>query len=228
LEDNEYRGPISVLIADDHTIARKGLRAMLETYPRIEIVGEADDGEAAVVAARALRPRVVLMDVRMPRLDGLAATRIIKAEVPTTTVIVITSHEDPALVVGAVQAGASGYLLKDATADLLSRTVSAVASGGILIDASLLRRALGRVSTEASRNASVADERSPRDYQPLSPRETTALKLLAEGLSNREIGDRMGFAEPTIKKMVQSIIAKLRASDRTHAAIKALRLGLID
>ncbi|MBI4317327.1 MAG: response regulator transcription factor [Chloroflexi bacterium] len=217
--------PITVLIADDHTVAREGLRAMLETDQQVQVVGEAADGLDAIKMATRLHPKVVLMDVRMPRMDGLEATRRIKAELPTTAVIMMTSYDDDALVVDAVQAGAAGYLLKDASRDLLAHSIGAVASGGILVKASLLRKAISSLTSSARPSESVLQGRAQVD--DLTERERAVLKLLAEGRTNKEIADSLALAEVTVKKHVQSIIAKLRASDRTHAAITGLRIGLI-
>lgn len=138
--------PTTVLIVDDHTVAREGLRAMLETDLQVLVVGEAADGQEALERVAELHPQVVLMDVRMPRLDGLEATWRIKAEYPTSAVIIMTSYDDDALVVDAVRAGAAGYLLKDASRTLLSHTLGAVANGGILIKASLLRKAINSLT----------------------------------------------------------------------------------
>ncbi|MBI4306263.1 MAG: response regulator transcription factor [Chloroflexi bacterium] len=217
--------PITVLIVDDHTVAREGLRAMLETDQQVQVVGEAADGLDAIRLATKLNPKVVLMDVRMPRMDGLEATRKIKGELPTTAVIMMTSYDDDALVVDAVQAGAAGYLLKDASRDLLAHTIGAVASGGILVKASLLRKAISSLTSMARPSEAALPERAQVDE--LTERECAILKLLAEGRTNKEIADSLSLAEVTVKKHVQSIIAKLRASDRTHAAITGLRIGLI-
>lgn len=216
---------ITVLIVDDHTVAREGLRAMLADIPQVEVVGEAVDGQEAMSQMAELRPSVVLMDVRMPGLDGLETTRRLKADYPTAAVIMMTSYDDEALVIEAVRVGASGYLLKDASHDLLSHTIGAVASGGILIKASLLGKVLSSLSTPADSSEAQPPESPP--IEPLTPREQSVLRLLAEGETNREIADRLSLAEVTVKKHVQSIMAKLQASHRTHAAIKGMRLGLI-
>jgi DNA-binding NarL/FixJ family response regulator len=216
---------VTVLIVDDHTIAREGLRAMLETSPHIRVVGEAHDGNAAVEQVDTPKPKVVLMDYKMPNLDGLEATRRIKAAHPTVSIIMMSSYEDEAIVVDAIQAGVSGYLVKDSSRELLLHTLLAVASGGMLVKASLLKRVLGA----APQRRSTADPSTMplAPSEPLTDREAAVLKLIAEGMTNRAIADKLGFAEVTVKKDVQEIIAKLYASDRTHAAIIALRLGMI-
>lgn len=216
---------ITVLIVDDHTIAREGLRAMLETDEHISVVGDAADGQEALERVSALRPKIVLMDIRMPRMDGLEATRRIKHEQPTTSVVIMTSYDDDALVVDAVRAGASGYLLKDSSRALLLHTIGAAASGGILIKAALLRRAVSNLAEMARPQEAAAPP--PTLVEPLTQREQEVLKLLADGCTNKEIGDKLALAEVTIKKHVQSIIAKLAVSDRTHAATVAIRMGII-
>lgn len=216
---------ITVLIVDDHTVAREGLRAMLETDSQVQVVGEAADGLAALDRVAELKPKVVLMDIRMPGIDGLEATHRIKTEYPSTAVIMITSYDDDPLVVDAVRAGAGGYLLKDASRDLLKHTIGAVASGGILVKATLLRKALSSSALAPPSPGLPASGHPPVDQ--LTGREQAVLELLAEGETNKEIGQALALAEVTVKKHVQSIIAKLGASDRTHAAITGLRMGLI-
>jgi len=217
--------PITVLIVDDHTVAREGLRAMLEEDPQVQVVGEAADGLEALELVAGLRPRVVLMDIRMPGLDGLEATRRIKAQHPATAVIMMTSYDDNALVVDAVRTGASGYLLKDASRALLTHTIKAVTDGGILVKESLLRKAIASLAALGQPQAGPTPEWP--EVEELTQREQEVLKLLAEGWTNRQIGEKLALAEVTIKKHVQTIIAKLRASDRTHAATTAMRIGLI-
>lgn len=217
--------PITVLIVDDHTVAREGLRAMLENDERVLVVGEAADGQEALNLVAKLRPKIVLMDIRMPHIDGLEATRWIKAEHPTTSVIIITSYDEDPLVVAALRAGAAGYLLKDASRDLLRHTIAAVANGGILVKAALLRKAINSFA-QVAQPASLSSP-GRQGVDDLSEREQEVLKLLAEGRTNKEIGDTLAVAEVTVKKYVQSIIAKLRVSDRTHAAVTGIRIGLI-
>jgi DNA-binding NarL/FixJ family response regulator len=221
-------GQVSVLIADDHMIAREGLRSMLETSSLVKLVGEARDGREAIEMVARLKPNLVLMDYKMPGMDGLEATRRIKAEHPTVSVVMMTSYEDEAIVLDAVQAGAGGYLVKDSSRELLLHTVMAVASGGILVKASLLKRALQLDSEVSAKRESTRAQMQVPPIETLTTREESILRLLAEGKTNRAIADKLGFAEVTVKKHVQEIIAKLYASDRTHAAVIAMRLGVID
>jgi DNA-binding NarL/FixJ family response regulator len=219
---------ITVLIVDDHMIAREGLRSMLETSPDVKVIGEAHDGNEALEGVRSLEPDIVLMDYKMPGLDGLEATRRIKSDHPTVSIIMMSTYEDEAIVVDAMRAGASGYLVKDSSRDLLLHTLLAVASGGILVKATLLQRALGLMRGNDVRQAGSRQSLHSPPVEALTSREETILRLMAEGKTNRAIADKMGFAEVTVKKHVQDIIAKLYASDRTHAAIIAMRLGVID
>ena len=219
--------PISVLIVDDHAIARLGLRAMLESDPQVQVVGEASSGAEALERTEQLQPSVVLMDIKMPNMDGLETTRLLKNQHPATSVIILTNHDEEAMVVEAVRVGAGGYLLKDASRDLLVSTIGAVVSGGILIEAPLLRKALGNYVNPGT----AAERRRPASQATLGAslgeRELVIIAKMAEGQTNKEIADALGLAEVTVKKQVQGIIAKLRASDRTHATITALRLGII-
>ena len=214
--------PVKVLVVDDHTIVREGIRAMLETYPGVKVVGEAEDGVVAVAHVEELRPDVVLMDVRMPKMDGLAATRRIKALHDSPGVIMMSSYYDEALMVNAVKAGAAAYLLKDCSADLLAHTVRVVSQGSVIMKDAVLRRAMG--DTSSSEDGSGLG--GARDA--LTEREREILRCLVDGQSNRRIADRVGIAEVTVKKHVQIIIAKLDAHDRIHAAVLATRWGLTE
>lgn len=218
--------PVTVLIVDDHPVVREGFRTMLATDQAIEVIGEAADGLQAVAKVAELEPDVVLMDIVMPNLDGIEATRRIKEQHPSTVVIMLTIYDNDAYVVDAVRAGASGYLLKDVSRDLLIHTIRAALSGGTLIKSGLLYEA---VSGLVGPNAKQRREASPTATGPddLTIREQEVLKLMAEGRTNKEIGRALSIAEDTAKKHVQSIIAKLGASDRTHATLKAARAGLI-
>jgi len=214
--------PIKVMIVDDHPLAREGLRTMLSQDPGLELVAEAGDGREAVEKALQCRPHVILMDIRMRGMDGIEATRHIRERCPDTAVIMLTIYDDEGLVLDAVAAGARGYLLKDASRDLLCHTIRAVHDGGLLIKASLLKEAMLRrlVDPHGRREGGL------EMVEDLTRRERMVLELLVEGKTNKEIGDALSITEETAKKHVQNIIAKLGAVDRTQAAVKAIRAGL--
>ena len=209
---------ITVLIADDQTLVRTGLRAIIESEPGMTVVGEAADGAAAVEAARRLRPDVVLMDIRMPGLDGVAATKALVGG-PSRVLILTTFHVDE-YVAEALRAGASGYLLKDATADQMVEAVRVIAAGEAMLAPAVTRRLLERMSSGQSH--SDGSELRAR----LSGRETDVLLLVARGLSNAEIAAALHLAETTVKTHVQNILAKLGVRDRLQAAVAAYDAGL--
>ena len=206
---------IRILIADDHAVVRQGLRMFLRRDPELEVVGEAADGAAAVRLARALRPDVVLMDLLMPVMDGLAATGEIRRALPDTEVLALTSVLERASVVGAVRAGAIGYLLKDTRAEELRRAIRAAAAGQVQLspEASAL---LLREVREPARPVAEA----------LTERETAVLGLLAAGRSNKEIARELHVVEDTVKTHVRHILVKLGVQSRTQAALFAARTGL--
>ncbi len=214
---------IKVLIADDQALIRSGLRAIIESEPGMEVVGEAGDGAEAVEAVRRLRPHVALMDIRMPRLDGVAATRALlrgAAPVPTKILILTTFHLD-AYVTEALRAGASGFLLKEATADQLVEAVRVIASGEAILAPSVTRRLLEKIAEDS------AGDGGQRIRELLSAREVDVLLLVARGLSNAEIGQRLHLAESTVKSHVQSMLGKLGVRDRLQAAVAAYDAGLV-
>jgi len=218
--------PIRTLIVDNHPLVREGIRTMLAGADDIEVVGEASDGAEAVAWAAQHDVDVALMNLHMPNMDGIEATGRIKAQRPTMAVVVLTAYDDDARVVDAVQAGASGYLLKDASRDLLIYTIRAARSGGTLIKTSVLKEAIaGLVGTNGRWPSSPAS--NDCGCEKLTRRELEVLKLVAEGLTNKEVGRALAIGKDTAKKHVQSIIAKLAASDRTHAVMKAARAGLV-
>jgi DNA-binding NarL/FixJ family response regulator len=213
----------TVLIADDQTLIRSGLRAIIESEPGMEVVGEAGDGAEAVEAVRRLRPHVALMDIRMPRLDGVAATKVLlrgAAPVPTKILILTTFHLD-AYVTEALRAGASGFLLKEATADQLIEAVRVVASGEAILAPPVTRRLLETMAEDS------AGDGGQRIRDLLSAREVDVLLLVARGLSNAEIGATLHLAETTVKSHVQSMLGKLGLRDRLQAAVAAYESGLV-
>jgi DNA-binding NarL/FixJ family response regulator len=215
---------IRVLIADDQALIRSGLRAIIESEPGMEVLGEAGDGAEAVEAVRRLRPDVALMDIRMPRLDGVAATRALlrgAAPVRTRIMILTTFHVDE-YVTEALRAGASGFLLKEATGDQLVEAVRVICAGDAMLAPSVTRRLLERMAGDS---AAAGDGREIREL--LSAREVDVLLLVARGLSNAEIGARLHLAETTVKTHVQSMLAKLGVRDRLQAAVAAYDSGLV-
>jgi len=226
---------IRVLLVDDQQIVRQGLATILRYATGIEVAGQAGDGLEGVALARELLPDVVLMDVKMPRLGGIPATRQICAELPDTHVIILTTYDTDDLVFEGIKAGAEGYLLKDASGETLVEAIRGVIRGESQIDPGVARKVLGEFQRLASQPES-RPAREPLDgaamehgaIEPLTPREEEVLHLLVEGLSNKEIGARLHLTEGTVKNYVSTIIAKLQANDRTHAVVTALRRGLVD
>lgn len=208
---------IRVLIADDHAIVRKGLRTLLMSEPDIELVGEAVDGIEAVLKTRALKPDVVLLDMLMPRLDGLGAIEQIKQENANARVLILTSFAEDDKVFPAIKAGASGYLLKDSSPDQLIQAIHDVHNGKSSLDPSVaikLIRELNRPSKQ------------PPTTDPLSERELDVLKLVAQGRTNQEIADTLIISERTVGNHIGAILSKLHLANRTQAALYALREGL--
>ena len=206
--------PIRVVIADDHEVVRQGLKTFLGLDPELEIVGEAENGAEAVERARELRPDVVLMDLLMPEMDGLAATHAIRAELPDTEVIALTSVLEDSSVGEALRAGAIGYLLKDTRPHELRRAIRAAADGQV------------QLSPQAAARL-VREVRTPESPEALSERETEVLRLLARGLANKEIAKELVIAEKTVKTHVSNILGKLGVQSRTQAALYAGRIGLL-
>jgi DNA-binding NarL/FixJ family response regulator len=205
--------PIRLLIADDHPVVRDGLRAMLATQPDMELVGEAATGTEAVQRARALHPDVVLMDLQMPELDGPAAIATLREQAPGVRVLVLTTFGTDADITRAVDAGATGYLLKDAPREQLFGAIRAAARGESVLSPSVATRVLGRM-------------RAPAE-EALSPRELEILQAVARGLSNKDIGRRLYVSEATVKTHLLRIFGKLGVDDRTAAVTVALERGII-
>ena len=213
-----------VVLIDDHEMARRGLEAMLSTAPWIEVVGDADDCASGMLAVDRLRPDIVLLDIRMPDADGLTCLEQIKARPEPVAVVMVTLYDDRRYVLEAIRRGAAGYLLKDATTNEVISTLQSVADGQLAIDPQLLREALS--SRDEPLNTGTPRQRA--EAYSVTPREHDVLTLVAEGLTNKEIGARLTISEDTVKKHVQNIIWKLRAADRTQAAIMAFRMGLLE
>jgi DNA-binding NarL/FixJ family response regulator len=212
-----------VLIADDQTIVREGLTTLLGLLPDIEVVGAATDGEEAIRLAAEHRPDVVLMDLRMPRCDGAEATRRIRELAPDTQVIVLTTYADDVSVFTALQAGARGYLTKNASAAEIRRAIAAVRKGDALLDPSVQRRLLDALATTPGATAPAPAEELP---DGLTPREAEVLRLIAEGRTNQEIAADLVVSEGTVKTHVNRIFAKVRVRDRAQAVAYAYRHGL--
>ena len=212
----EQPSEIRILIADDHEVVRIGLAALLDDQPGFTVVAQAGSGEEAVRLARMHRPNVVVMDIRMPNGSGIDACRIITTELEETPVIMLTSHADSDALFDAIDAGASGYVLKRVGSGELVDAVRTVAAGGSLLDPAVTRSVLDRL-----RNASRVEEAGA--FTDLTERERRVLAHVAEGASNREIAERMGLAEKTVRNYVSSILAKLALESRAQAAGYAIR-----
>jgi len=210
-----------LVIADDHELARAGLRAMLTGQRGLEVVGEAANGYEALMLCRRLQPDLALIDVRMPKQDGLATCHAIKQECQGTSVILVTIHENPEYLFEALKAGAAGYVLKDITQRELIAAVQGVLRGESMLNKELVIRLLQRLANETPQQEEVSPER-------LSPRELEVLQLLAQGQTNREIAQNLIVSVSTVKIHVEHILAKLGVSDRTQAAVRAIELGLLN
>ncbi len=205
-------GPIRILVADDHPIVRDGLRAVLETQPDLVVVGEAASGPEVLEQVAGLGPDILLLDLEMPDLDGVQVLRALATQGSPVRVLVFTAYDADAQVMGAVQAGAQGYLLKGAPREELFRAVRTVAGGGVWIQPQVARTLVGHVRGDAD---------------PLTPREQEVLQLVAQGLANKQIAARLGITERTVKLHVSNILGKLGATNRTDAATLAVQRGLV-
>ena len=211
-----------VVIADDHELARLGLRTMLAPEPDIQVVGEAATGRETVELSRQLQPDLVLMDIRMPDLDGLVATRAVKEELPRTSVLIVTLSENPEYLLEALRAGAAGFVLKDASRREVVTAIRQVLRGESPLDPKLAAHLIRRLANEPS-----TSERPVQHGDELTPRELEVLRLVAEGKTNTEIGQSLFISVGTVKVHVERIIDKLGVSDRTQAAVRAVELGYL-
>ena len=208
---------IRVLIADDHAVVRRGLRALIDTEPNMEVIDEASDGEEAVRKALSLQPDVILLDMVMPRMGGLEAIAEIKRESPEARILILTSFAEDDKVLPAIKSGALGYLLKDSSPDDLLQAIRDVSRGDSSLHPTIARMLVREISQPT---------RLPLSEDPLSNREVEVLKLVAQGLSNREIAVKLVVSERTVAKHVGNILDKLHLANRTQAALHALREGV--
>jgi DNA-binding NarL/FixJ family response regulator len=235
--------PVRVVVVDDQSLVREGLAIILDAQPDIEVVGQAGGGHEAIALAGRLSPDVMLMDIKMPRMNGITATREIKRQRPGIQILILTTYSEDELVFEGIRAGACGYLLKDITREELARAVRGAARGEAQIDPAVASQVLGEFqrmadvlarrggSTPAEREqavprAGVLDELPP--MEELTPREETILELLTEGLTNAGIAARLHLSEGTVKNYVSEILSKLQANDRTHAVVLAIKRGLLN
>jgi len=216
--------PIRVLLADDHAMVRRGLRDFLELHDDIEIVGEAVDGATAIEQAAALRPDIVVMDLLMPGIDGIEATARIRAETPGVEIVALTSFVEAATALAAIEAGASGFLLKDADADELAAAIRAAAAGEVHLDPSVASIVARRMRGGAA--AGQANGGAGGGIASLTARERDVLACVARGLANRAIAAELGITERTARTHVSNILAKLGLASRTQAALLAVQHGL--
>jgi len=209
---------IRVLIVDDHTIVRKGIRALLAEIEGIEVVGEADNGQEAVTQAETLHPDVILMDLAMPKMDGIEATRQIKASQPESRILVMTSFAADDKVFPAIKAGALGYLLKESAPEDLVQAIHQIHRGESSLHPTIARKVLQEITHPSDR---------PPTPNPLTEREAEVLRLVAQGLSNQDIARKLNISDPTVRTHVSNILSKLHLATRIQAALYALREGLV-
>jgi DNA-binding NarL/FixJ family response regulator len=214
---------IKVLLADDQALVRSGFRMILEARPEIEVVGEAEDGFEAIEATRGLLPNVILMDVRMPNLDGVEATRRLVARGTDSRILILTTFDLDEYVYEAIRAGASGFLLKDVRPQELVDAIHVVAQGDALLAPAITRRLLDRFAEQAPPD----ETRPPPQLESLTERELEVLKLVARGWSNAELAEKLFLSETTVKTHVSSVLRKLGLRDRVQAVVLAYEAGLV-
>jgi DNA-binding NarL/FixJ family response regulator len=211
---------INILLADDQSLLREGLKTLLELHDDLKVIGEAANGEEAECLVEKLRPQIVLMDLRMPRCDGVTATKRIVERWPGVHVLVLTTYDDDDLVFQSIEAGAMGYLLKDVGSDALADAIRAASRCDSPLQPSIARKVLKRLRASAPPSDPAAE------IEPLTRREVDVLRLLGAGATNREIADTLALSEGTVKNYISTILAKTALRDRTQAALYAVRRGL--
>jgi DNA-binding NarL/FixJ family response regulator len=216
---------INLILADDHAVVRAGTRQLLERQPDLRVVGEAADGEEAVRLAKELKPHVVVMDVRMPKMSGVEATRRIKQEVPEVAVLVLTAHDDDEYVFALLQAGANGYLLKTAEMEELVKAIRAVASGQSALDPVVTGKVVAQFASGRSLPDVLANVKD--EYEGLTEREMEILRLVGKGLTNKDIGQQLYISDRTVQAHLSNIFSKLGVNSRTEAVMYAVRRGWI-
>jgi DNA-binding NarL/FixJ family response regulator len=211
--------PITVLIVDDHEVVRNGIRGYLDTLPEYDVVGEADSGEQAVDLVKQLVPDVVLMDLMLPGMDGVEATRIVKSISPRTQVVVLTSYHDDSLIFPALKAGAISYILKDMKMNKLAEAITKAHNGEVILHPKVASRVLQNIRKDCNADNII--------YTELTERELDVLKLIASGYSNSKIAEELVISENTVKGHVSNILSKLHLADRTQAAVFAWQQGIV-
>ncbi len=228
VEPSEGAEEKRLLIVDDHAMVRSGLRYMLSKEPDLNVVGEAANGHEALDLCRGLRPDLVLMDVNLPDTDGLTVTQALKREYPDMRVVVVTVHENPDYLLRALEVGASGYILKDAPRSEVLAAVRQTLGGGTPLNSELAARLLHQMASKGANRPPKSGGRPNKPLnEPLTAREVEVLQLLAQGCTNPQIAQALRFSVHTVKAHVRRIIAKLKVSDRTQAAVRAMELGLL-
>ena len=217
----ETEKPVTVVIADDHVLVRKGTRQLLEEHPGLSVVGEAADGREAIEVVNRLKPDVVLMDIAMPGTNGIEATRRIKETNPSTSVLVLTAYDDEQYIYALLDAGAAGYLLKNVSGEELARSVYAVAEGESVLHPSVAAKVFKRATSGAGGHADAVD------IDRLTERELAVLRLAASGLSNKMIARDLDLSDRTVQVHLSNVFGKLGVASRTEAVITALRRGIV-
>lgn len=210
---------IAVLIVDDHTLFRRGIQKMLEAEEDMRVVGEAANGAEAIQTTQALMPDVILMDIRMPEMDGIEATRLLHHEMPHLGIVFLTMYENDEYVFRGLQAGGRGYILKDADPNTMLRAIRAIANGESLLGPTIALKVLRQFSDLEKRQETAIDA--------LTPREVEVLQQIAEGISNKEVAQRLSISEKTVKNHINNILSKLHLYDRTQATLYAIRKGIV-